>query len=373
MDPSGDDIPTILAVDDNPSNLVALEGALGPLGYRIVTTSSGEEALRLLGEHDFFLILMDVHMPGLDGYQTTALLRSYKRSRDIPVIFLTAVYDQPEHTYRGYALGAVDYIAKPFDAEILRGKVRALVLLYMRGQRAERDRNQEAERIKDLFLGAVGHDLRNPLNVMILIAQMMLRDGDASARCRERAGKIERAGRRMQRMIEDVLDLTRGQFAGGIPLSPRSAKLGDLCRVAVEECRLARPGRVVQLDVEGDARGTWDPDRLERVVSNLLGNALEHCEEDPIRINVREIGDRAVLEVHNGGKPIEPDTLSTLFEPFHRGATSAKGLGLGLYIVHEIVRAHRGSVDVTSTPGEGTTFTVTLPKLDQGLQPESAP
>src|ERR1700683_2726069 len=163
MSPFGDDVPTILVVDDHPANLLALEGALEPLGYRIVGASSGAEALELLTKHDFVLIVMDVYMPGLDGYQTTALIRGRERSRDIPIIFLTAVYDQPEHMYRGYSLGAVDYIAKPFDAEILRGKVRALVLLYTRGLRAEHERSQEAERIKDLFLGAVGHDLRGPL------------------------------------------------------------------------------------------------------------------------------------------------------------------------------------------------------------------
>lgn len=357
-----EDAPTILAVDDHPANLLALEAVLQPLGYPIVRANSGAEALKLLADHDFVLILMDVHMPDLDGYQTTALIRERERSRDVPVIFVTAVYNQPAHTHRGYALGAVDYITKPFDPEVLRGKVRALVLLYTRGQRSERERSQEAERIKDLFLGAVGHDLRNPLNAILFASQLMLRDADCgNAAHRTHTKIIGRAGRRMQRMIEDILDLTRGQLAGGIPLSRQAMSMGDVCRGVVDECRLAHPARVLELDVSGDVSGDWDPDRLERVVSNLVGNAAEH-QAGPVHVRVSDRGERVVLEVQNGGKPIEPEALPTLFEPFRRGDTRRDGLGLGLYIVSEIVRAHHGSVGVSSTSAEGTTFTVMLPK-----------
>jgi two-component system sensor histidine kinase/response regulator len=358
-----EDAPTILAVDDHPANLLALEAVLQPLGYPIVSATSGEEALKRVGDHDFVLILMDVHMPGLDGYQTTALIRQRERSRDVPVIFITAVYNQPAHTHRGYALGAVDYITKPFDPEVLRGKVRALVLLYTRGQRAERERSQEAERIKDLFLGALGHDLRNPLNAIVLASQLMLRDADCgNAAHRAHTKTIGRAARRMHRMIEDILDLTRGQLAGGIPLSPQTTNLGDVCRGVVDECRLAHPERVLDLDISGNVCGFWDPDRLGRVVSNLVGNAAEH-QDGPVHVRVSDRGERVVLEVQNGGTPIEPEVLPTLFEPFRRGDTGHDGLGLGLYIVREIVRAHDGSVDVSSTAADGTTFTVTLPKM----------
>jgi signal transduction histidine kinase len=361
--PAGDTRPTVLAVDDQPSNLLALEGTLEPLGYRIVRANSGEEALKRLIEHDVVVILMDVHMPGLDGYQTTALIRQREQSRDIPIIFLTAVYNHLEHTHRGYALGGVDYISKPIDSEVLRGKVRALVALYTRGQRAERARGEEAERIKNVFLGAVGHDLRNPLNAILLASKLILHDPDCgSASHRSHAKKIERAGQRMHRIIEDILDLTRDHFAGGIPLSLQATRLGDVCRAVVDEHRLARPDRIVELEVTGEAVGHWDSGRLERVVSNLVGNAVEHSKDGPVQVRVRDEDERVTLNVHNGGPPIEPTTLSNLFEPFRRGNTGSHGLGLGLYIVREIVRAHGGSVDVRSTSSDGTTFIVTLPK-----------
>ncbi len=166
-------LPTILIVDDHPGNLLSLEAVLSPLGYPLVSASSGAEALTTALKEELAMIVMNVHMPGLDGYETMAQLRERERLRDVPVIFLTAVYGEPEHRHRGYALGAIDYISKPFDPQVLRAKVGALVPLYLRGQRAERLRSVEKDRMKDLFLGAVGHDLRNPLNTIALAAKVL--------------------------------------------------------------------------------------------------------------------------------------------------------------------------------------------------------
>jgi signal transduction histidine kinase len=354
--------PTILLVDDHPPNLLALEATVETLGYRTVRSHSGEEALRALAEHDVVLILMDVHMPHLDGYQTTTMIREREQWRDIPIIFMSAMLTEPVHAHRGYALGAVDYISKPFDPTVLRAKIRSLGMLYMRGRRAEEERSRETERIKDLFLGAVGHDLRNPLNAITLASMTML--GHRNLRvedCRDLAAKIARAGQRMQGIVEDILDLTRGEFAGAISLAPRAIDLRDVCGALVDEHRLVRPDRVIELDAADAVRGFWDPERLGRVVSNLIGNALEH-QPGPVHVRLRDAGERAILEVKNGGPPIAADVLPTLFEPFRRGGGAVSGLGLGLHIVREIVQAHHGSVAVSSSL-EGTTFKVELPKV----------
>jgi signal transduction histidine kinase len=358
------DVPPILVVDDNSSNLLAMEATLEPLGYPIVQATSGIQALKRLDEQEVVLILMDVHMPGLDGYATTEQIRQRVRSEDVPIVFVTAIYDEPEHAHRGYALGAVDYITKPYDPEAVRGKVHALVALYMRGQHAERQRSEETERIKDLFLGAVGHDLRNPLNAIQLASQALARAKDSgNPNNRFYVQRIESASRRMDRMIEDILDLTRGQFAGGIPLSVRTTDARDVCRRVLDEHRLANPNRLVEFDLDGAVVGSWDADRLERVVSNLLANATHHGGGGPVQVHLRDMGDRAILTVHNGGAAIPPELLPTIFEAFRHGQRPSHGLGLGLYIVREIVHAHDGSIEVTSTPREGTTFTVTLPKF----------
>jgi signal transduction histidine kinase len=355
------DRPVVLVVDDNPRNRLALEATLAALNYPVVTAVSGNEAVHRLEEHHVVLILMDAQMPDLDGYETTALIRRDERWREIPIIFLTAVYEQPEHMLKGYALGAVDYLTKPFDPDVLRAKVRALVTLYTLGERAERARRDEAERLKDLFLGAIGHDLRNPLGAILFAANLMLGDGASQTeRQTELVRKIVRAGQRMQRMVDNILDLTRREFAGAIFLSPRPTDLAEVCRSVVDEQRLGRPDRVVRLEASGDLRGHWDPDQLGRVVSNLVGNALDH-QPGPVLLRSYERSDGIVLEVSNGGPPIDAQLLTSLFEPFQRGGATPGGLGLGLYIVREIVRAHHGSVDVSSST-EGTTFTVALPK-----------
>jgi len=355
-------LPAILVVDDQEANLLAATAVLEPLGHPIVTASSGDAALKLVLEREFVVILLDVHMPDLDGYETAALLRGSSRSRDVPIVFLTAVYDKPEHMRRGYELGAADFIAKPFDADVLRGKIRALASLYSRGQRAEKERSEQLDRIKDLFLGAVGHDLRNPLNTIQMAASQLAMPNCSEAARLSLASRVDRATRRMNRMIEDILDLTRGQFAAGIPVTLEPMDLGDVCRTVIGEFAVSHPRREVRLETRGDVKGEWDPGRLARTLSNLVGNALQHSPDAPVSVLAEGVGERVSLAVHNSGPPIPAEILPRLFEPFLRGGTGDEGLGLGLYIVGEIARAHRGSVAATSTEEEGTTFTVSLPR-----------
>jgi two-component system sensor histidine kinase/response regulator len=355
------DAPTILAVDDQPRNLLALESVLEPLGHPIVTASSGPEALLRLAEHNVVLILMDVHLPGMDGYEATVHVRERREWRDIPVVFLTAVYDRAEDVHRGYELGAVDYIAKPFDPFVLRRKVQALVALYDRGARAERERNREIEAFRDLFLGAVGHDLRGPLSAIDLASRMILGRPDCGdARHRPHVEKIARASRRMERMIEDILDLTRLECTGRIPITPDATDLAATCSAVLDEVRLARPDRDLELEAEGDVTGFWDADRLARIVSNLVGNAIAHG-SGRVRVEARGEAERVVLVVRNEGPPIEARVAAQMFEPFQKGSAAGRGLGLGLYIVREVVRAHGGAIAVASST-EGTAFTVALPR-----------
>jgi signal transduction histidine kinase len=308
-----------------------------------------------------------VHLTGMDGYDTVAAIRQRERSQNVPVIFLTGIYDQPEHSHRGYALGAIDYVTKPFDAEIFRAKIRALVGLYYEAQVIERRRSEQQARLKDLFVGVLGHDLRSPLNAIVMAIETCSKDSSLPEKHRRAANAAMEASNRMQRMISDVLDLTRGQLGGGIPVVLGPIDLGIVCRSVVDECRLAHPDRKVLVDAEGNLRGRWDSDRLLQVVSNLVTNAIEHCTEDPIVVSVKDMGSSVVVEVRNFGRPIPASELATLFDPFSRGRATS-GLGLGLYIVREIVRAHDGAAEVRSTPGEGTTFRITLPKsLDTSL------
>ncbi|MBN1205149.1 MAG: HAMP domain-containing histidine kinase [Myxococcaceae bacterium] len=234
--------------------------------------------------------------------------------------------------------------------------------------RAREERMEEEAEFRERFIGMLAHDLRNPLNAITLSAQTLSRYGPLTAMQRGLGQRIETSAERMRRMIVDLLDLTRVRRSGGIPLSPSRTSLSAVCHQVVEELKTAYPNRILVHEEEGYTDGVWDAERLAQVVDNLVSNALEHGgAEAPVFLRSQSRGELRILEVHNPGPPIPAHRLATLFEPFQgasspRGPRRRNGLGLGLYIVREIVHAHGGRVTVRSVEGEGTTFTVMLPR-----------
>lgn len=228
---------------------------------------------------------------------------------------------------------------------------------------AEREGLRETERTRELFLGMLGHDLRNPLNaiaVSVHVLKRRARDADQEALAR-----ISRSADRMARMIDQLLSVTKSRLGGGIPIQAQDADLAAICRATVDELELLHPGRI-RLSAEGDLSGRWDVDRLHELLGNLVGNALLHGSPDePVTVSARSDGASVVVEVTNRGPDIPASLLPMLFDPFRRGPSReprvGKGLGLGLYIVREIVKAHGGEVTVRSAGG-ATTFEVTLPR-----------
>ncbi|WP_239014458.1 sensor histidine kinase [Archangium violaceum] len=233
-------------------------------------------------------------------------------------------------------------------------------------QRTEAELRRAAE-FRERFLGIVSHDLRNPLNAILLSATTLMCSEDLPARHLKAVRRVVTSTERMARMIGELLDFTRGRLGGGIPVSPQPMNLRHLVRHVMEELEAGHPGRELHLEAEGDFQGAWDPDRLAQVVGNLGKNALDYSpEETPVRFTLRDEGESVVLEVNNGGTPIPAEQLATIFEPFRRLTRAsphpASGLGLGLYIIESIVRGHGGTISVRSSAEEGTTFTVRLPR-----------
>ncbi len=223
----------------------------------------------------------------------------------------------------------------------------------------------QAVTFREQMMSVLGHDLRNPLTAIKMSAARLRRRADVPATAREQAGRIDHAAGRMAELIATLLDFANARFRGALPIAPGAADLGRIARETVDELRAVRPDRAIELSVRGDARGQWDSARIAQVVSNLVANALEHgVEGAPVDVSVRDEGDAVGISVHNAGTPIPPELLPVLFEPFTRGSNgaAARGLGLGLYIAHEIVSAHGGVIEVVSTPGDGTRFTVHLPR-----------
>jgi signal transduction histidine kinase len=362
---------SVLVVDDQPANLIAMRALLRTLGHTVVTVPSGQEALRAVETQEFAVILMDVHMPILDGFETVARLRREHPTVHTPVLFISAVYDQTPHVSRGYALGAVDYLPRPMDPDLLRAKVASFVSLYRRGAELRRraeiireqttaaERARAASRLKDVYLGVIGHDLRVPLGVVALVAGQ-LRNGPTPETSRTLAERLERVVRRCDAIVGNLLDFTKGELGDGIAVEPVTADMGEIARSVVNELSLLHSEREIRLETPADLGGKWDVQRAEQVLANLIHNAVQHG-SGPISVALHGSEEAVAFAIHNAGV-IPADLLPRIFDPFQRGQGRSAGLGLGLYIVREILRAHDGAIEVESSAEHGTTFTARWPR-----------
>jgi PAS domain S-box-containing protein len=235
---------------------------------------------------------------------------------------------------------------------------------------AEERRRLEAEeqtRFAETFVGMLGHDLRNPLNAIVMTTRLLRRMATAPNEVNA-VDRVLSSAQRMSSMVGQLLDLTRSRIAGGITLDKAPVDVGGVVAEVVDELRRAYPNREIRWVAGAGLHANADRDRLAQVFSNLIGNALEHGDPaHPVTIDLKMVGNDVALAVHNQGPPIPPAFMKFLFEPFRNvvvRSERSRGLGLGLYITEQIIRAHGGQVDVSSTVEQGTTFSVTLPRSD---------
>lgn len=382
---------SVLVVDDHPANLLAVEAILEPLGLRLVTALSGDDALRHLLREDFALILLDVQMAEMDGLETATLIRGSERTRHVPIMFLTAVNRDAEHIFEGYQRGAVDYLLKPIEPEILRSKVSVFVDLYLRGERIKRQaallvenaRLYEAERTarataeaatraREDTLAVVSHDLRTPLSTISIGAQLMLTampDDEEYAKYRRGAAAIQRAAQNMTRLVNDLLEVSRME-AGKMSLEKVPQPVDHLISQAVETAAPLAATRGQRLAVENEAAGrlvSCDAGRVARVFSNLLGNAIKFTRlNGNITVGVRRARDELEFWVADDGPGITPEHLPHVFERHWQArVVDRECVGLGLAIAKGIVESHGGTIRVASSHA-GTTFSFTIPAVACG-------
>ena len=356
-----------LLVDDLEENLLALAALLQRPDAQILTARSGTEALELLLVHDVALAFLDVQMPEMDGFELAELMRGSERTRQVPIIFVTAGARDQHRLFQGYESGAVDFLFKPIEPHILKNKADVFFQLHRHKQQLARELREKTEtlRLNEMLTAVLSHDLRSPLNA-VLTSAVLIQRRSTEQPVKETAGRILSSGKRMSRMIEDMLDMARARLAGGIPLKREPADLGALLERVVSEIQAAFPERRIEVQRSGDLSGNWDGERLAQVASNLLGNALQHGDSSAaVQVSVDGTRSAAVeITVENSGT-IPPDLLPELFDPF-RGAQRQTGrrdgLGLGLYIVQQIVLAHGGSVEVESGDQNRTIFAVRIPR-----------
>ena len=366
-----------LLVDDLDENLLVLSALLEPLQVEILTARSGAEALDVLLSHDVALVLLDVHMPEMDGFELAELMRGAERTRHIPLIFVTAGGREAQRLFKGYDLGAVDFLYKPIDAHVLLSKARVFFELHRQKQLLARQLRERTEtlRLNETFAAMLGHDLRSPLDFILTASHLLERIADDPDAVRRTARQMRTSGMRMGRMIADMLDLARGRLGGGIPIQLQPLDLDALVRRVVVECQAVQPHTPILVDTAGVLTCDGDPERLAQVVSNLVGNALQHgVAGQPVSLRLDGTAPASVvITVENAGE-VSPEALPRLFEAFARGPGRSRdaGLGLGLYITQQIAQAHGGAVTVRSERGT-TAIQVTLPRsVVTAAQPQGA-
>lgn len=370
-----DNAPALLLVDDREDNLIALEASLEPLGHRLVRAQSGEEALRHLLREEFAAVILDVQMPGLDGFSTAEAIRGRPRTQDVPIIFLTAISRDDAHQLRGFATGAVDYIFKPVDPELLRARVGVFVRLYTaeRQLRAQLDEisRQAAELARsnadlDQFASVVSHDLRDPVNVITGYLEL-LQERLGPALDEETTQWVERirscAGR-IHALVDGLLDYSRLAEEGATPALHHLAPAGDAVADAVENLQALITAAGATIEIEGDLPAVAaDRGELSRVFQNLIANAVVHGGEAvTVTISAQQKEAEVVITVADNGKGLPPEQMERVFGVFERSGTAPQPrTGLGLAICRRIVLRAGGRIWIEGIDGGGLAVRFSLP------------
>lgn len=367
----------LLLVDDLEENLLALEALLKRDGVVCLKARSGDEALELLLVHDFALALVDVQMPGMDGFQLAEFMRGNANARHIPIIFVTAGSADQQRRFRGYEAGAVDFIQKPVETDVLKSKANVFIELYRQRQEILSHRDElkayaaalsAADRRKNDFIAMLGHELRNP--VMALQAGLHLlerqKEPEKSALIHAR---MEVQAHHLSRLIEDLLDVARID-QGKISLKRERVTVQSIIDSAVDTSRPKIDAGGHDLTVEMPGTPIWldgDFTRLSQVVSNLLTNAAKYTpSEGRIQVSANRVEDRVRIDVADNGVGVPQEMQVRVFDLFTQSKgpddRSREGLGIGLALVRELVEMHEGAVELESAGvGSGSRFTVWFP------------
>lgn len=374
----------ILIVDDRPENLLSLEGILESEELEIIKAHSGNEALSIMLERDIALVLMDVQMPGMDGFEVAEIMRSSERTKYIPIIFVTAISKQRQHIFKGYESGAVDYLYKPLDLEILQSKIKAFIEFFQHKNALEQTTRQlertidelnkakkvaeEATTAKSAFLATMSHEIRTPLNGIIGLAELGLMDDSIHSSQRERLLDIRNSGESLLEIINEILDISKVEAdkleLEEIEFSIREVteKLVNLLSVKIFQEKLEF---VCEISPDLPDVLIGDPLRIRQILINLLSNAIKFTEEGTVGIHIKmleHIDEQVSIEfsIEDTGIGIPKDKIARLFQSYIQVDTSTTrthgGTGLGLTISQKLVNLMGGTIKVDSILGTGSKF-----------------
>ncbi|MBK7965891.1 MAG: hybrid sensor histidine kinase/response regulator [Bacteroidetes bacterium] len=362
----------ILIVDDRPENLYSLDCILAQDDREIFQANSGEEALKIAFEEDLSLILLDVQMPEMDGFEVANILKSTKRTRKTPIVFVTAISKEKKYMLKGLEEGAIDYLFKPLDTDITCAKVNMLLQLYSQQIEIEQ-KNAELSKLneeKNYFLGMASHDLRNPLGNIITFSTFLEDEADISLSTEHKnyLKIIINTSRGMMDLLDNLLDVSRiesGELIG--KLSDFNVK--DFVISCINQVKNNADKKNIHLGFSiGDTVNMihGNQEQLGQVLINLITNAIKFSHsETSIEITADVIEDQVVIKVADQGQGIPESEQSKVFEPFTktsvRSTAGESSTGLGLSIAKKLIENHGGKIWVTSKKGEGSTFGFSIP------------
>ena len=365
----------ILIVDDRPENLFSLKSIIENPGRNVICAESGNEALKLVLKHEFCLIITDVQMPEMDGFEMVEILRMNPKMKKIPIIFATAISKEEKFIHQGYSEGAVDYMFKPLDATIVSAKVDVFVTIYRQNKLVEKQ-NKELlvlNENKNKFLGMAAHDIRNPLVVIQQYAKIILEDSkELDSDISKYAETISAVSGFIHDMVEELLDITKIE-SGEFVVKKEAVNIHDIIKDSVKMNSIFSERKNIKILTEVASELTMvrlDSNKINQVLNNLISNAIKYSENDKkVIIKVNKIEDHIKVDVIDQGKGIREDELDNLFKPFKTtstvGTAGEKSTGLGLLIVKKIVEAHGGEMCVVSVLNSGSVFSFILPLGDE--------
>jgi two-component system sensor histidine kinase/response regulator len=367
----------ILIVDDKSENITALKKVLESHRFTVDTAMSGEEALKKVLKNTYQLLILDVQMPDMDGFEVAEAVSGYTKTSNLPIIFLSAVNISKEFITKGYDSGGHDYLVKPFDPDILVLKIKTFIKLQKQAAELTRIQNilleeieqrKEAEAKKDEFISIASHELKTPLTSVkgyMQLAEISVHEDE-----KENALKFiyqsSNQLNKLNKLVTELLDISKME-SGQMDFNFSEIHLGSFLENTLDIFTKSNPEWELVRHGEADFAVVADPIRLEQVVHNFLSNAVKYT-RDSKRVHVEVSPDNETnsvkVSVRDEGIGIAPELRERVFDKFFRvEQTSFKyqGLGMGLYICAEIIRRHSGSYGVESTPGEGSVFYFTLP------------
>lgn len=380
---------TVLVVDDIANNRFTLSALLSRLpNCEVLEADSGEAALRSTVENRIHLIMLDVQMPGMDGFETAKMLQLTERTRNIPIIFVTAVFKSEEFVLQGYDLGAVDYLTKPIDDNLMLSRVRLYQHLYERECKLEetvkllleneralvksKESAELANRAKSAFLANMSHELRTPLNAILGFSRLLERDDSIGKDSKKNLITINRSGQHLLALINDVLEISRIE-AGRVLIQNEAFDLTEVVSCVADMVKMRANSKGLDFQLIGiDSSNipryvSGDAHHLKQVLINLLGNAIKYTDQGEVSLALRRAEDIIHFTVSDTGSGIASEDFSRIFQAFYQtdvGVQKGEGTGLGLAISQEYSKAMNGYLTVESMLGKGSQFTLSIPLLE---------